>query len=380
MALTEQQQAKEPLNRAKQVLITFAPQRGGDAVASALALQLALEKLGKRVDVVSTGFTLPGGLRFLPSARRIASSVGTLRKFIVSVNLERTELQDLSYSVENHKLNMYLTPRQGSFSAADITTRSSDFSYDLIIVVDTPDLGSLGELFQNNTEFFYQTTIINIDHAPTNEQFGQVNVTNLNVPSTADLVFDLLESLDPHIIDEDIATCLLTGLTAATRSFKSNQVTPDTLGRAAKLVSLGARREEVVTHLYRTKQLPTLKLWGRALARLKSDSARKLVWSLLQPDDFAKSGAGEEELPGVIDELIVNAPEAGTVVLLYEAVAGTTNLFIQAGPGQHALDLLKPFDPSGDRHRAQAKLVGKSVIESEKLIIERLKDIIRPLE
>ncbi len=380
MALNEQQQAKDVLNRAQRVLVTFAAQRQGDAVASALALQHALEKLGKRVDVVSAGFILPGSLKFLPGAKRITGLVGSLRKFIISVNLEHSELQDLSYGVENNKLNVYLTPKQGSFGAADVTTRSSDFTYDLIVVVDSPDLASLGELFQNNTEFFYQTTIVNIDHAPTNEQFGQVNIVNLNVPSTADLVFDLLEDLDPHIMNEDIATCLLTGLTAATRSFKSNQVTPDTLSRAAKLVSLGARREEVVTHLYRTKQLPTLKLWGRALARLKSDSQRKLVWSLLQPDDFVKSGAGEEELSGVIDELIVNAPEAGTIVLLYEPSAGSTNIFLQAGPGQHALDLLKPFGPTGDRHRAQAKLQGKSVLETEKIIVERLKELIRPLE
>lgn len=380
MALTEEQQAKDVLNRAKAVLVTFARERGGDAVASALALQLALAKLGKRVDIVAAGFTLPGSLRFLPGAKRIAATVASLRKFIVTLNLERTELQDLSYSVEGHKLNVYLTPKQGSFSAADITTRSSDFSYDLIIVVDTPDLGSLGELFNDNTEFFYQTTILNIDHGASNEQFGQVNLTNLNVPATADLVFDLLEALDPHLIDEDIATCLLTGLTAATRSFKTNQVTPNTLGRAAKLVSLGARREEVVTHLYRTKQLPTLKLWGRALARLKSDSARRLVWSLLQPDDFVKAGAGVEELTGVIDELIVNAPEAGTVVLLYEPTAGSTNVFLRAGPGQHALDLLKPFEPAGDRHHARAVLAGKNVLEAEKLIIERMKQLIRPLE
>lgn len=380
MALTEPQQAKDVISRATQVLVTFAPQRGGDAVAAALALQLALEKLGKRVDVVATGFSLPGSFRFLPNAKRISDAVGSLRKFVVSVNLEHTELANLSYSVENSKLNMYLTPKQGSFSAADITTRSSNFSYDLIIVVDTPDLSSLGDLFQNNTEFFYQTTIVNIDHAPTNEQFGQVNITNLNVPATCDLIFDLLQELDTHVIDEDIATCLLTGLTSATRSFKSNQVTPDTLTRASRLVSLGARREEVVTHLYRTKQLPTLKLWGRALARLKSDSARKLVWTVLQPDDFVKAGASEEELSGVIDELIVNAPEAGTVVLLYEVSSGTTNIFLQSGPGQHALDLLKPFTPTGDRLRAQAKLAGKSVLEAEKLVIERLKELIRPLE
>lgn len=380
MALTDQQQAKQLIEGAHRVLITFAPGHGGDAIASSLALALFLEKMGKQVDVIASGFELPGSFRFLPNSKRITSGVAGLRKFIISLDLERTSLQDLSYSIEGNRLHIYLTPKQGSFTASDLTTQASDFSYDLIITIDTPDLESLGEIYHNNTEFFYQTTILNIDHSPTNEYFGQTNLINFNVPSTADLIFDLIESIKPELVDEDLATCLFAGLTASTKSFTTTQVTPETLSRAAKLVSLGARREEVVMHLYRTKQLSTLKLWGRALARLKSDSARKLVWSLLPPDDFTKSGAGEIELPSVIDELITNAPEAGTIVLLYELTPGTTSVFLYAGAGRHALDLLKPFNPTGDGRRAQAIISGKNVIESEKLVIEHLRQNIPQLE
>jgi len=380
MALSTPQQVKDALTRAKNVLITFPAGRGNEAIGSSLALALFIAKLGKRAEVVSAGFILPGAFRFLPGAKKIATQVASLRKFIISVNLQKTDLQDLSYSVDEKTLHIYLTPKQGGFSATDISNRSSDFAYDLIVTIDTPDLDSLDSFYHNNTEFFFDTTIINLDHAPTNEQFGQINLINFNVPATAELLFDLMETIAPQLIDPDIATCLYTSLTASTKSFTSPQITPATLSRAAQLVTLGARREEVVTHLYRTKQLTTLKLWGRALARLKNDSKKKLVWSLLQPDDFIKAGAGSEDLPDIIDELITNAPEAGTIALLYEVTTGTTEVFLQAGIGQSALDLLKPFDPTGNKNRAQAKLVGKGVLEAEKIIIEHLRQLIPPLE
>lgn len=380
MALPEPQQVKEALSKAKNVLITFPAGRGSDAIGSSLALASFIEKLGKRVDIVAADFHLPGDFRFLPQAKRIANEVTSLRKFIISVNLAKTDLQDLSYSVDDKALHIFLTPKQGGFDAADITHRSSDFTYDLIITVDTPDLDSLDPLYHNNTEFFFDTTIINLDHAPTNEQFGQINLVNFNVPATAEVVFELMEAIAPQFIDADAATCLYTSLSAATRSFTSPQITPATLSRAAQLVTLGARREEVVTHLYRTKQLTTLKLWGRALARIKSDTKKKLVWSLLQPDDFIKAGAGGEELPGIIDELMTKAPEAGTIALLYEVKPGATDIFLHAGAGQSALDLLKPFDPTGNKSQAQAKLTDKSVLEAERIVIEYLRQLIPPLE
>jgi bifunctional oligoribonuclease and PAP phosphatase NrnA len=380
MVMTELEQAILLARRATHVLVTFPRDQVGVAAGTALALMQALEHLGKRVDIVSAGFVLPGNLRFLPGIKRIGSEVNSLRKFIVSLDLKQSGLKDLSYNVEADKLEIYLTPSRGSFQTQDLTARSSDFTYNLIVTVDTPDLASLGDLFHANTEFFYQTTILNFDHTPTNEHFGQINLVDLNVPATADVVLNFLEKLDDGLITPDIATCLYASLSSASRSFTTPRVTPDTLAQAGRLVNLGARREEVVTHLFRTKKLPTLRLWGRTLARLKSDRSRKLVWSLLQPEDFIKSGAGEEELPSVVDELIVNAPEAGTIVLLYEQTSGTTSVLLRASPGRRATDLLKPFNPTGDLKSARAILPGVTVIEAEKKVIEHLKSVLLVLE
>ena len=380
MARTDLQQTEATLLAARQVLITFPASKTAMAAGSALALAQVIEKLGKRVDIVVTPFDLPGSLRFLPQVKRITNQVASLRKFIVSLNLAQARLKDLSYSLEKDKLNIFLTPASGTFSSSDLTTQASDFTYDLIITVDTPDLNSLGDIFHNNTEFFYQTTILNLDCGATNEHFGQINLVNFNIASTAEIAFDLIEQIKPEAIDAEVATCLYTSLTVASKSFTSPQVTPLTLERAGHLVTLGARREEVVTHLFRTKRLPLLKIWGRVLARLKHDSQRRLVWSMLTPDDFIKAGADASELSGVVDELILGAAEAKTVVLLYELTAGATTVYLHAGAGRRADELLKSFNPQGDQHTARAILNNTSVIEAEKKIIDYLKAIISPLE
>ncbi|MFH1112080.1 MAG: DHH family phosphoesterase [Patescibacteria group bacterium] len=376
MALTVEQQLLELFNRSKHILITFSPARGGDALGSSLALANFLEHQGKQVDIVVSNWQLPGVYRFLPNTKKIKTALASLSKFIISLDLSTNKLEDLSYSVDNNRLHIYLTPKSGTFTASDLTTRSSDFMYDVIIVIDSPDLESLGEIYHNNTEFFYQTTIVNIDHNTANEHFGQINIVDFNTASTAEIVLRLLKNLHINDITPDIATSLYTGLSAATKSFKSASVTPETLSHAAELIGLGARREEIVTHLYRTKTLPMLRLWGRALARLKSDSSRHLVWLLLQPEDFVKSGADEKDLPGVIDELVTTTPEAGVIVLFYEKKAGETCLIVQTGPGRNALDLIKPFNPFGDRFIAQACLRDKTLLEAEKIVIEYLRQLL----
>ncbi|MDP3986374.1 MAG: hypothetical protein Q8P77_03035, partial [Candidatus Veblenbacteria bacterium] len=80
------------------------------------------------------------------------------------------------------------------------------------------------------------------------------------------------------------------------------------------------------------------------------------------------------------DELIVGAAEAKTVVLLYERAAGTTTVYIRAGAGRRADELLKPFGASGDQHVASASLSGTTVLEAEQKIINHLRTVLPALE
>ena len=186
--------------------------------------------------------------------------------------------------------SILLFPRRKAFlPAEDVKTRSGEFKYDLVIVLDTPDLESLGSIYDNDTEFFYQIPIINIDHGSNNEAFGQINLVELTAIATAEILFNLFTNYSRDLLDENIATCLLAGIIAKTKSFKTQNLTPQSLSVSSQLISMGARREEIVNQLYRSRSLNVLKLWGRVLARLTSALENKLVWTVLTQVDFDKT-------------------------------------------------------------------------------------------
>ncbi|HSD12774.1 MAG TPA: DHH family phosphoesterase, partial [Patescibacteria group bacterium] len=208
MALTSERQFMDTLMKSEHPLITFRKEWSVDAVASALALAKFLEKKGKKVDVVADGFAAPKSLRFLPGIGTVKPNFRQLRKFVIHLDVSKTKIDELSYDIEGDKLRIHVTPKEGRFDGKDVTTASTDFKYDCIVTVDTPDYGALGTLFSANTEFFYDRPTINIDHEPSNEQYGNLNCVDITATSTAEVMHALLKSTGEHFLTEDVATCL----------------------------------------------------------------------------------------------------------------------------------------------------------------------------
>lgn len=373
MALVIHQQILKQIEKARHILIVF-KKNDGDALASSLGLFLILKKMEKRVDLVSSEFNLPFEYVFLPQSHKIKSTLSNLRKFIISLDTSKTKVEELSYEMKNNKLEIYLTPKEGFFENNDVDFSSSSFYYDLIITIGASDLESLGKVYEINSDFFYATPIINIDSHETNEHFGQINLVDLTATSSTEIIFRLIEAWDLSLLDEDIATCLLTGMTVATQSFKTPSITPLSLNIASRLIALGARREEIVTNLYRTKELSTLKLWGRVLARLKQDPLNKIVWSLIPRADFEKTGTGKENLRGVIDELIMSCPEVGIIVLFCESNSKEVEVLLKTTkPSLNLKMITKIFNPQGNQNQVSFTLSGKTLLEAEREVIEEIK-------
>jgi nanoRNase/pAp phosphatase (c-di-AMP/oligoRNAs hydrolase) len=366
------------MQKSSHPLIAFRKDWSGDAVATSLALRSVFKKFGKpMVDVASDGFAVPKKLNFLSEINTIKPSINNLRKLIISLDVAQNRIGDLHYEMKGDKLNIFVSPEEKNLDAKNLSTTLSDYRYDLALVLDTPDLESLGSVYHQNSDFFYRTPVVNIDHSPTNENFGQINLVEMNATSTAEILFNFLESLDPQLIDEEVATYLLAGMISKTRSFKSPNVTPRTLGIASQLIARGARREEIIKNLYQTKTIGTLKLWGRVLMRLKNDPSAKIVWSLITRDDFITSGAEVEELPEVIDELIANSPDANIVVLFYEIPylnSPETKIccLVKTLKGTSA-DRLISHSADGSKDFKQFCLTGVHLADAEKIIIEEIK-------
>ena len=153
--LTQEQQIFEQINKASNILITFKKTWNGDAVASALALFLFLKKMDKNLTLAAEQFGPDKLYAFLPAYAEIKHGIDNPRKFIVSLDTTNTKVSQIKYTQEENKLNFIISPKDGFFTAADVSSSASGFKYDLIIVVSTPDLESLGLIYDNDAEFFY---------------------------------------------------------------------------------------------------------------------------------------------------------------------------------------------------------------------------------
>ncbi|MEN9558603.1 MAG: hypothetical protein RL141_972 [Candidatus Parcubacteria bacterium] len=378
MALTAAQQAQESLMRASTILVLAGDHASTDRLAAAVACGMFLEKMKKTVDVMVPGFQKESAPRFLDT-KNVRSAVGPLKALHITLDVKNTPLGELSYDVKDGRLDIAVVPKERTWKPNEVVVRHGENRYDLIVALGAADQSSLGALGRDHADFVQETTVINIDCSPTNEHWGQVNLVDMNAVSVTEILFRFFEHWDRNQVDTPIATALLAGMIAATKSFRTPNVTPKTLTLASALVARGAEREKIVTSLWRTRSIPTLKLWGCVLMRLEQDRERGIVWSVLSQQDFLNSGAKPDALNDVIDELLSYAPEAKTVALLYEPAPGKgICLTLACQPPRSAAELGRAFGVTGTRERATACLTNTTLLEAQQTVIERLRDLVQP--
>lgn len=375
--LNEIQQIKQEIENCRHVLIVFNNHENTDATASALALFSFLEKNNKSVDIACPNFLLSKNLAFLTGLKNIKTELEHLQKLIIKVDVSHAKIESLSYDIKDNWLSIYLTPKNGLLTKDEIRTAQSAYKYDLIITLGTSELETLGPMFLNNTDLFYRTNIINIDYNPNNERYGQINFIDLNATSVSEMVYRLAKQFWTTQLEETNATALLTGMIAATHSFKTTNVTPLTLQAASELINHGANREKIIQNLYRTRSLSTLKLWGAALSKIKIDQNKHFAWTSITKEDFIKCAANEEDLRDIISELIGNSPEIDLVLLLYEKenLSGHNiiNGILYSKKGHDTRLLLKPHNPSGTSEQVKIALENITLVDAEKTLTEEIK-------
>jgi nanoRNase/pAp phosphatase (c-di-AMP/oligoRNAs hydrolase) len=372
MALTHPQQITESIRRSSRPLIVVPRAAGADGYAAALGLLRVVEKIGKRAEIVAVDGPTPFTLHFLPGHEQVKTALPELRKLVIDIDTSKTNVHELQREEKDGRTRLLLTPKQGFWGASDVRVSHSEYRYDLLICVGAQDLSACAHLYEEHPDFFFRTPIINIDHSPANEHFGHMNAVDVTAASCGEVCHDLVRAMDPDLMDEEVATAFLTGMIAKTKSFKTANVTPKTLQTASQLVSHGARRETIVKSLYRTRSVSTLRLWGRALARLKHDTSAKIVWTMLSQQDFLHAGAEEADLPDVIDELISSSPAAEAALLLYEDRDRNVCGILRAEKPLDAVQIASPFRAAGTRDEARMCFMAKSLVQVEKELLPKL--------
>jgi phosphoesterase RecJ-like protein len=326
MSLTPRQYAAatEILQRYQRLLVIPHANVDPDGLSSALACYQIFRGLGKDVTVICPD-TLPESLEFLPGFEGLKQGIDGSQEFVLTINLEPgVEIDKLRYTVEDQKVNIIVLPKQGRIQTQNIHMTQGDWPYDLIVVVDTADLHLLGSIYTQNIDLFGGIPILNIDHHISNTGYGQTQLIDPTAASATEVLYGwfMAEPAMRRQLTADTATLLLTGLITDTRSFQNPNTTPHSLEVAAELLEKGARQQEIIQHIYKTKPLSTLRIWGRALNRIQVDRDARIVWSAVSREDLSEMEATSAETHGLLDELISTIPDADVYVLFTEREEG----------------------------------------------------------
>ncbi len=203
---------------------------------------------------------------------------------------------------------------------------------------------------------------INLDHHPSNDLFGDINGVFTKAASTTEIVYHLL--LDLHIhITPSMATALLLGLYTDTGAFMHQNTTPHVYQIAGDLLEKGANMARISKQVFRTYDLPTLKLWGRILQNVSITPEGAAIVGISR-EEYESLGLKRDDISGVID--YINAlDEVEYVVMLSEDEKGNVKGSLRTRKDHVDLKALAEQFGGGGHVRASGFTIPKGRLQKE---------------
>lgn len=233
---------------AKRIAIASHINPDGDSIGSLLSLGLGLEKLGKRVYMISAD-GVPRRFSFLHGSSRIITDL--------------------------------------------------DKTVDLAIAVDCSNKELLGQAYG---VFKGAQDILEIDHHEFRRPFGNIFLIDKKASAVGELVYVLLEKLGVTI-EPYIAQNILTSIVVETDSFRLPNVRALTFEICRKLMDKGAHFYKLVDTLFWSKTKESVILSGVCLSRCRFMKKDKLIWSIIRKKDFDVIGGKDEDVDAVADQM-----------------------------------------------------------------------------
>jgi len=362
MELTPKAQALELIKQASDILLLTHEHPDGDAVGSVLGMRLALKKLGKNATAAFLGrrrdFSFLSGFEEVASTKLAAAG-----DVVISIDTRETgEDLQLGYKKlpEQKKIQIVITPPSGVLLPEDVVVEPSGPKFDVVIILDTSKKELLGGIDKDFPNLFNETPTVVIDHHASNDYYGKINWVDMTAASTAEMLVAFVEALGrgEPLIDEEIATCLLTGIITDTGFFQNLNTTPKSLTVAAQMVAAGARHQEIIDKI-RTKSLATLRVWGRALTRVKINQTDRYVWTEVTSSDLEEASAEPGDDSGLIDELLKTVADVDFAMVLSQRGPVTEGNLRSINKEFDVAALARSLDGGGHKAAAGFQIVGK---------------------
>ncbi|MEK7085793.1 MAG: DHH family phosphoesterase, partial [Patescibacteria group bacterium] len=134
MQNTIQKNIIDIIKRSKKILVLPSAPPDGDSLGAAIALYISLRKLEKEVTVICSD-PVPDVFDFLPNIKMIGNKLISSNDFIITIDCKKIKVDKIKNSIEDDKVNIIISPKEGNFSEDDIYFNKGEIEYDLIITV-----------------------------------------------------------------------------------------------------------------------------------------------------------------------------------------------------------------------------------------------------
>ncbi|MGI8658910.1 MAG: DHH family phosphoesterase [Candidatus Limnocylindria bacterium] len=270
-----------------------------DTLGSALALRMAVERLGKQAEVVAADPVPPG-------------------------------LVDLTGAADVHS-----TPR---------------LEPDVAVVLDGP-LSRTGSVVTDAADWLSRARIVNVDHHVSNDGEGTVAAwIDADAAATCEMMALLIPDLGVEL-DLAMATVLTAGIVQDTHTFSHPNATPRTLRVAADLLAAGAPLSAIHRSIYADKPFGTLALWGRIMAGMAQRRDGRIVHATMTNAMLAETATEPVASEGFID-LLASTKAADITVLVKEVDSTHVRASVRTSARADAVAITGAFGGGGHARAA----------------------------
>jgi len=171
---------------------------------------------------------------------------------------------------------------------------------EIIFLLDFNALHRVGDDMKN-TLVKYENDFALIDHHQQPDEFAYM-YSDTSMSSTCQMVYNFIEMFgDLDLIDENIATCLYTGIMTDTGSFRFRSTTSKTHRIIADLIDKGAKNDKIHSNIYDANSFSRLQLLGRALSNLEILPEYKTAFIVLSQKDKDEFNYQKGDTEGVVN-------------------------------------------------------------------------------
>jgi bifunctional oligoribonuclease and PAP phosphatase NrnA len=290
----------------------------GDAIGSQLAMAYALRSIGKEAMVVNAD-PAPAPLLAFPGVAdiRIASSV------------------------------------EGEFDAA--------------LIMECGDLKRTGV---GGLDRFF---VINIDHHPGNESYGQINWFDASAAACSEMVYDLVRALGAPLTRE-IATHVYLAILTDTGSFHYSSISPRTFEICRECLAAGVDPVLVARNVYDSNNMGRLKLFGAVLGAMQIDQSGRIAIVYVDHEMARAAGGTYEDTEGLVN-LPLTVKEIEAVVFFKQEKGDEYRVSLRSKGDVDINAIAKEYGGGGHKNASGCTVSGP-IEELQKALVARIEDAI----